>query len=227
VPPVTLVGLRLNEERVTGVAVWVTVSTAEVVSPPEAPQMSTLIAAFLGRVDTMKSALVTPAATVTLGGTVATDVLLLPSATTAPPAGAAAFRVTVPVEGLPPSTLVGFRLTEEIWDHVIRPVGFQLTPLFVLLYTPLVPVPAYRMVGIRGSIARVRTVPTPVRPVAFQLAPPSVLLYTPLVPVPAYRTVGVRGSIARAATPPTPVRPVAFQLVPPSELWYPAPSVPA
>ena len=38
VSPVTLVGLRLNEERVTGVAVWVTVSTAEVVSLTSPPK---------------------------------------------------------------------------------------------------------------------------------------------------------------------------------------------
>jgi hypothetical protein len=38
--------------------------------------------------------------------------LLLTSVTTAPPAGAALLNVTVPVEGAPPVTLVGFRLTE-------------------------------------------------------------------------------------------------------------------
>ena len=63
--------------------------------------------------DTAKSALVAPAATVALAGTAAT-LLSVPSATTAPPAGAGALRVTVPVEGLPPNTLVGFTLTEEM-----------------------------------------------------------------------------------------------------------------
>jgi hypothetical protein len=46
-------------------------------------------------------------------GTVATDVVLLVSDTTTPPDGAAALSVTVPVELLPPLTLVGFKLTEE------------------------------------------------------------------------------------------------------------------
>ena len=100
-----------------------------------------MVEAVTGLVDTAKTALVTPAATVTLAGTEAT-LALVPNAITAPPAGAAALRVTVAVEGLPPTTLMGFRLTKEIWDHVIGPVGFQFTPLFVLLYTPLVPVPA-------------------------------------------------------------------------------------
>lgn len=62
---------------------------------------------------TVKVALVCPACTVTLDGTVATEVLLLESVTVAPPDGAAAVSVTVPVELLPPLTLVGFRLSEE------------------------------------------------------------------------------------------------------------------
>ena len=62
---------------------------------------------------TVKVALVLPAETVTLDGTVATDVLLLESETVAPPEGAAALRVTVPVELFPPLTVVGFRLSED------------------------------------------------------------------------------------------------------------------
>ena len=50
-------------------------------------------------------ALVNPAATVTLDGTVATEVLLLESTITAPPAGAGPLSVTVPVEELPPVRL--------------------------------------------------------------------------------------------------------------------------
>jgi hypothetical protein len=60
---------------------------------------------------TVKVAVVAPSATVTLAGTVATAVLLLVNVTDAPPPGAAALRVTVPVEGLPFVTEVGFRLT--------------------------------------------------------------------------------------------------------------------
>lgn len=55
-----------------------------------------------------------PAATVTLTGTVAADVLSLESVTTAPPAGAAALRVTVPVDDVPPVTRVGAAPSEEI-----------------------------------------------------------------------------------------------------------------
>src|SRR5947208_15420097 len=59
-------------------------------------------------------ALVAPAATVTLEGTVAAAVLLLESATCAPPAGAAPLNVTVPVEDcVPPIALGGLSVSDE------------------------------------------------------------------------------------------------------------------
>src|SRR6266850_1654345 len=61
----------------------------------------------------LKLALVPPAETVTLAGTTAAG-LLLESVTCAPPAGAGAFSVTVPVEGLPPVTLAGLRASDEM-----------------------------------------------------------------------------------------------------------------
>ena len=60
---------------------------------------------------TVNVAIVAPERTVRLLGTCA-NVLLLDSVTIAPPAGAALLSVTVPVEELPPCTLVGFRTTE-------------------------------------------------------------------------------------------------------------------
>ena len=56
---------------------------------------------------TVKFALVAPAGTVMLAGTVVAAELS-DSETAAPPAGAAALNVTVPVEGLPPTTVDGF-----------------------------------------------------------------------------------------------------------------------
>ena len=62
---------------------------------------------------TVNVALLAPAATVAVAGTVAAAVLPLIRETTAPPAGAGPLSVTVPVEGDPPVTLVGFNVSEE------------------------------------------------------------------------------------------------------------------
>jgi hypothetical protein len=59
-------------------------------------------------------AVVAPAATVTLAGTVATEVRLLESVTTIPLVGAGPFNVTVPVDEMPPFTLVGLRVRDDI-----------------------------------------------------------------------------------------------------------------
>jgi hypothetical protein len=63
-------------------------------------------------VEIVNVAVVAPAGTVTFAGTDAAVASLLDSTTIAPPAGAAAVRVTVPVEELPPCTLVGFTDSE-------------------------------------------------------------------------------------------------------------------
>ena len=61
---------------------------------------------------TVNVALLYPAMTVTLDGTVAADALL-ERLTTAPPLGAAPLRVTVPVDEDPPFTLVGLTASED------------------------------------------------------------------------------------------------------------------
>jgi len=76
--------------------------------------MVTSVDALTALLPTVKVAVVAPAATVTLDGTMATFVLLLVSATCAPPGGAAPLNVTVPVEDcVPPVTLVGFSVSED------------------------------------------------------------------------------------------------------------------
>jgi hypothetical protein len=61
---------------------------------------------------TVKLALSAPAATVTLAGTWPAGLLLL-SGTAIPPVGAGPLNVTVPVDGFPPTTLVGFTVTVD------------------------------------------------------------------------------------------------------------------
>ena len=95
VPPGTLVGLRDRESRV----VAYTIRMAPTVTSSKVAEI--LTAQVTGLVDTTKFALVAPAGTVTLAGTVAAAGVSLESATVIPPAGAGVARVTVPVEGAP------------------------------------------------------------------------------------------------------------------------------
>ena len=71
---------------------------------------------------------VLPALIVIVAGTVAAA-LLVDKATTVPPVGAALARVTVPVDGLPPVTLVGL---SETLDNV-NGVNVRVAVLFTLL----------------------------------------------------------------------------------------------
>jgi hypothetical protein len=91
----------------------VTVKVADFEAPPKAAEIRALelVPDFCVRPE--KLALVFPACTVTLEGTVATAVLLLDSVTTAPPDGAALLRATVPLKLLPALTLLGFSEIEE------------------------------------------------------------------------------------------------------------------
>jgi hypothetical protein len=109
-PPISVVGLSDTDESVAGLMVrmapWVALYVAEIV---------TWVDVATAVVVNAKVALVAPAATVTLAGTVAEGSLLV-SVTTAPPVGAAPFSVTVPVEDAPPSTVEGLKETEESVD---------------------------------------------------------------------------------------------------------------
>ena len=71
---------------------------------------------------TVKSALVLPPVTVTVPGTLATELLLLDNDTNAPPLGAGPLNTTVPCEVFPPTTLVGFRVSE------LTPGGVTVSP---------------------------------------------------------------------------------------------------
>ena len=77
-------------------------SAAVAVRPPAAPEMVTLEDAETVRVVTLNVAVVAPAGTTTLPGTVAREVLLLVRVTVRPALAAGPFSVTVPMEGVPP-----------------------------------------------------------------------------------------------------------------------------
>jgi len=109
-PPVTLVGLSVRLLRLAaggGGGTGVTVSVLVRLAPLYVPVSVTLVFAPTALVLTVKLALLAPAAIVTLAGTLATAGLLLESVTTAPPDGAAAVKLAVPVAAFGPTTLLG------------------------------------------------------------------------------------------------------------------------
>jgi len=113
-------------DSVTACAGGVTVSPVVRVTAPYVALMVTGVLAATDDVVAANVALVAPAAMVMLAGTVATAVLLLESDTSAPPLGAAAVSVTVPVEPLPPTTVEGATETADRAGAVAVPCGVKL-----------------------------------------------------------------------------------------------------
>ena len=107
-PPATVAGVSVRVDKMAGV----TVSVAVRFTLLYVPVMFTGVLDATPVVVTVKLPDVAPAAIVTFAGTAATDGFALERVTTAPPAGAAAVRVAVPVEGMPPTTLAGLTETE-------------------------------------------------------------------------------------------------------------------
>ena len=113
-PPTTGLGLKVSEVRVgPDGGCGVTVSGAVCVTPELEAEIVTVVELDVALVDTGNGVIVDPAAMFTLGGTVATEVLLLDKEKTAPPLGAGALRMISPVEVFPPFTLVGFNVSEN------------------------------------------------------------------------------------------------------------------
>lgn len=107
-PPVTVLGFNVSDVKeatdTVSVVVRVVPNTAVMVTDVEDATPLVVI---------VNVALVEPAAINTLAGTCAADVLELESDTVAPPAAAAPFRVIVPAELFPPTTEVGFLVTDD------------------------------------------------------------------------------------------------------------------
>jgi hypothetical protein len=82
------------------------------VTPPLEAETVTLVLVLTLLVCTAKVAALAPAGTVTLAGTVATEVLLLARLTRTPPVGAGPLSVTVPCDEAPDRTVLGDRLSD-------------------------------------------------------------------------------------------------------------------
>jgi hypothetical protein len=87
------------------------------------PVIVAAVAAETGTVFTVKVALFAPAATVTVAGTVALETLEV-NVTAAPPVEAGPVRVTVPVDGVPPATDVGDKVSDASPAAVMLRVAF-------------------------------------------------------------------------------------------------------
>src|SRR6266436_7714637 len=171
--------------------------------------MVTAVDAVTALVLTVNVALVAPATTVTLEGTLAATVLLLESATCAP-AGAAPLNVTVPVEDcVPPITLVGFSVSEEtvgsgggdtVSAIVVVCVNVPDVPVMVTVTVPVVAVLLAASVNVLVVLAGLglNDAVTPFgRPEADKLTLPlkpfcgvTVTVLVPLVPCVMLRLVG-------------------------------------
>jgi hypothetical protein len=123
VPPVTVLGFNVSDVKeatdTVRVVVLVVPYTAEIVTDVEDAIPLVVI---------VKVALFEPAAIATLAGTCAADVLLLLSVTTAPPAAAVPFKVTVPVELFPPTTEVGLLISDDNVGAVTVSAVVLVTP---------------------------------------------------------------------------------------------------
>ena len=107
-PGRTTPGLRVRDVNV-GFGPTVSVAVFEVA--PKVAVIVTFVDEATVEVETVKVAELWPWATTTLAGTVATAVPEEVRLTASPPAGAVPVRVTVPVDGKPPTTEVGLRET--------------------------------------------------------------------------------------------------------------------
>jgi hypothetical protein len=112
-PPTTVDGLTASDDREACAGGFDIVNSALRLTPPAEPLIVADVDVVTVAVLTVNVALVAPAATVTLAGTVARAVLLLVSVTTAPPDGAALASVAVPCEVLPPATVDGLSVIAE------------------------------------------------------------------------------------------------------------------
>ena len=99
------------------------------------PRVAVIVATvFAGTalVVTVKVAVVAFAATVMLAGT-CTAALLLDKVTTAPPAAAFPFSVTVPVDGVPPRTETGLRATEFTLAAITVRLAVRVVPSMAVI----------------------------------------------------------------------------------------------
>jgi hypothetical protein len=212
--PMTVPGLKVTDETARDTTRNTVVLT---VVPPEEAETLTPVVCVTGWVLAVKSTLVWPAGTVTLPGTVTSDVLALANATTVPPLGAAPFNVTVPVPGVPPGTLPANETCASSGNSVMSvadvvPLNAAEIRTFVVAVTELVAIANDAVVCPAGTetLAGMVIGTVPVAPfenafVSVTLAPPDGAaadrLTVPVADLPPTRSTGL---VDRALTPAAP-----------------------
>jgi|SRR4051794_18033353 hypothetical protein len=123
-PPFTLLGDNESVVR----AAFVRVRVAVLLTPENVAVTVTVVVDDTPDVVMVNVAVLLPEVTVTLAGVVA-DELLSDNVTTVPVEGAGPLSVTVPVDELPPTTEVGFSVTELRVGGVMVKVACFVVPL--------------------------------------------------------------------------------------------------
>ena len=123
-PPFPLFGDNVRVVR----AALVRVRVAVLLTPAKLAVTVIVVVEDTPEVVIVNVAVLLPDVTVTLVGVVAEE-LLSDNVTTVPPEGAGPLIVTVPVDELPPTTEVGFRVTELSVGAVIVSVACFVVPL--------------------------------------------------------------------------------------------------
>jgi hypothetical protein len=147
VPPVTVVGVSETLARTGGLIVRVAVF----VTPAAVAVIVAVVNVPTATVVTVNVAVVAPWATVTLVGAVAAA-LSDERFTTKPPAGATLASVAVPVAGVPPITLIGFKETLERTGGLIVRGAVFVTAAAVAVIVAAVTIPTGTVVTVNVAV---------------------------------------------------------------------------
>ncbi len=187
-PPASVDGFRVKLVREGGLIV----RTAVVTKPPWMAVMVAGVGPATGVVVMVKVVVVAPAGIVTVLGTVALDDLELTDTTT-PPVGAGPSSVRVPMEELPPVTVVGESVRLVKTGGSIVSVAVEETPPWVAVMVTGVDVTTGVVLTVKVPVVAPAATVTDTGTVALVELEPSVTTSPPVGAAPVNVTVPVEG----------------------------------